>query len=122
MIDARPAVRYTNSLPRASRSEHRIVSRGYAVVTGGGHLDDLWLFFSHLEPAYAYGRAARMSEFITSWDVFPAAFETQFDAARGTDTEHLLVDDRTSLRDRGDGLLAAWVKNVRSDSSHWVTA
>lgn len=47
-------------LPRERRTDHHIVVHGFAVRLSGS-IDTCWVFFHHLEPALAFGRAGRMS-------------------------------------------------------------
>lgn len=65
------AVTHHHELPPQANSDHRVVRHGYAVDAGG-----IWHFFSNIEPAIVFGRAARMSLDCRSYGVFRAAHET----------------------------------------------
>lgn len=62
---------YVESVPQESCTDYRMVSHGYAVGIGK------WYFFDALEPAIAFGRAARMSLDCYGYGVYEAAHETQ---------------------------------------------
>ncbi len=59
-------------LPDAVEQEDHIVRRGYAVGVGS------WFFFTAIEPAVAFGRAARMSYECRAYAVHDAAYETRY--------------------------------------------
>jgi len=54
-------VQYVDVLPRLRGSDSRVVTPGFAVNIHGPRVPAMWLFFQHLEPAVAFGRAARMA-------------------------------------------------------------
>lgn len=92
-------------------------SNGYAVM-----LENEWFWFSALEPAYAFGRAGRMSAQVGSWGLFEAATEARYDDRLGRDVFTLYyvsasVVSGDSATDRR--VLAAFVSGVDPRSSQW---
>ncbi|MFG1826718.1 hypothetical protein ACGFIJ_29920 [Microbispora bryophytorum] len=80
-----------DALPRARRADSRTTLRGYAVGMGGS-LPQTWVFFEHLEPALAFGRAGRMScHDIRSYGVYEAARETRYDRTLKRDVHTLFL-------------------------------
>ncbi|MGI5292870.1 hypothetical protein ACQEVF_57500 [Nonomuraea polychroma] len=107
---------HCGTLPQPFRRDDHTVSRGYAV--GFGH----WFFFDAIEPAIAFGRAARMSLDCHGYGVYEAAHEVMFCRHHGTDERVLLVTgDNLDRRDDEVELLTRFVQGVREHpwSAHW---
>lgn len=106
-----------DTLPDALHHDDHVVARGYAV--GFGH----WFFFPAIEPALAFGRAARMSAECSAYGVYEAARELQFCDEHQQDEYLLLIKNGDSL-DRKPGefdLLKRFVQGVkeRPRSARW---
>jgi hypothetical protein len=106
-------------LPRQLHREDHSVSRGYAVGFGQ------WFFFPALEPAVAFGRAARMSDDCRGYGVYEAARELMFCDRHDADELVLLVDLHAEV-DRGDHelelrMLKRFVQSIKEHpwSAHW---
>lgn len=110
------AVTHHHELPRQVSGEGRMVRHGYAVDAGGS-----WYFFSDLEPAIAFGRAARMSLDCRSYGIFRAAHETQYCVQHGD--ERVLVFVGLPLDRRADepDTIARFAAGVAGhpESSYW---
>lgn len=112
-----------DALPRRVYRDHLHIAHGYAAGIGA------WYFFPALEPALAFGRAARMSVDCSGYGVYAAALEVAHCLAHG-DERVLLVTGMFGVSlDRRPGEadhLARFAESVRQhpDSSHWheVTA
>lgn len=107
-----------STLKRPITLPHLERANGYAV-----QLESVWFWFPAIEPAYAFGRAGRMSAQVGSYAVIAAATEVRFDPKLDRDvrTLYLLSDgmvDRGAKNDRE--LLARFVDGVDSRSSHWT--
>jgi hypothetical protein len=92
---------------------------GYAV-----ELEGQWFWFPSVEPAYAFGRAGRMSAQVGSWDIREAATEARWDEKLARDVFRLyIVTARSVPRDPATDrrLLAAFASGVDPRSSHWRT-
>ena len=74
-----------DALPRELHRDDHVVRRGYAVEFGQ------WFFFPAIEPALAFGRAARMSLDCSAYGVSEAAQEIQFCDRHDEDEVVLLV-------------------------------
>lgn len=116
----RPAIVEVDSLPKATTSTGRLCTRGYLVT-----LDDEPFFFEALEPAYAFGRAGRMSAQVHSWGLNPAAFESRFDRDLGGDvrTFYVLGGQNTRMEifpEQDRATLTAFANGADPSSSHWV--
>ncbi|BCJ65070.1 hypothetical protein [Polymorphospora rubra] len=103
-------------LPRQSNREDRIITHGYAVGFGQ------WFFFDALEPALAFGRAARMSTDCRGYGVYRAAHETVFCDEHQAD-ERVLHLTGVSLDRKPDEVepLKRFVQAVKENpwSAHW---
>lgn len=113
-------------LPRACRSDGRVTTRGYAVGMGG-RLPQIWVFFSDLEPAYAFGRAGRMASTgdVTGFGVFEAVNEvrwTEDDDGFGRDirTLHLALDNSLNEHVNDQELLGQWIRGTVSRSAYFL--
>lgn len=105
-----------HELPPRGSSDRHVVRHGYAVDAGGS-----WYFFTDLEPAIVFGRAARMSLDCRSYGVFRAAHETNHCAQHGDERALIFVGlqvDRGA--DEADVInrFAAGVAQ-HPESSHW---
>ena len=115
-------VRDVADLPKRCRHDDGYVNHGYAVMIGGPGTPEQWFYFNAAEPAYAFGRTARMSAQTTQWAMYPAAWKRVFDQRRGADVTTLHVvtsqpmrnemDDTTTLRRFTDG--------VTPNATHWL--
>jgi hypothetical protein len=109
-------------LPRARRTDSRVVTRGYAVGMSG-FLPQFWVFFDRIEPAYAFGRAGRMAPTgdITSYGVYEAAHEVRWDEGQVRDVRTLHVATDTSLREHADDkdLLTRWLRGTAPQSAYY---
>ncbi|MBB6347222.1 hypothetical protein FHU36_003767 [Nonomuraea muscovyensis] len=103
-------------LPRELFRDDHIVRRGYGVEFGQ------WFFFGALEPAIAFGRAARMSLDCHAYGVYRAAHETLFCQIHRRDERVLLLTgDSLDRRDGEVEVLKRFVQGVKEHpwSSHW---
>lgn len=106
------------ALPKALHKDDHIIRRGYAVGFGR------WFFFEALEPAVAFGQAARMSVDCHGYGVYEAAHELKFCDIHDKDEIVLLVNIDGGHRDRTDDeveTLKRFVQGVKEHpwSSHW---
>lgn len=109
-----------DALPRALHHDDHVVLRGYAVGIGQ------WFFFPAIEPALAFGRAARMSLDCSAYGVFEAAREILFCDRHDEDEVVLLLlllltGDRVDRKDGEVALLRRFVQGVEEHpkSAHW---
>ena len=106
-----------NELPRAVRRDDHVITHGYAVGFGQ------WFFFLALEPAVAFGRAARMSTDCPSYGVYEAAAESLYCGTHRTDERVLLVDFDAGVDRSADEVetLKRFVQGVKEHpwSAHW---
>lgn len=112
-------VHFVSTLPRRRQAARHTITLGYAVGMNGD-LPQSWLFFEHLEPALACGRAARMSEDICGYGVYEAAREYRFGG--NIRTLHVKEWGRTGSLDRKKDeaeALARWLKGVDPRSAHF---
>lgn len=103
-------------LPAEVHEDDRRIRHGWAVGFGQ------WFFFEDLEPAIAFGRAARMSLDCAGYGVYRAAHEIQFCERHNLDEVALLVNIKAGSLDRRDGegaLLARFVQGVQPGRSYW---
>lgn len=109
----------SDTLPRPRAGDSWTRERGYAVELSG----DDWLFFAALEPAYAYGRAGRMSAQANSWSVREAVFEVKLDEATGREVRslHLLFGADHAHRSKASDrkLLSDFVAGVTGSVAPW---
>ncbi|MEI7030700.1 hypothetical protein [Streptomyces pratensis] len=112
-------------LPRTRYTDEHIVRRGYAVdIAGhpGAGLPRSWVFFTDLEPAVVFGRAARMSSYdISHYGVSEAARENRWSERAHTDVATLCIKRGSHLRDHATELrlLKRWVQGCRPDSVYY---
>lgn len=115
-------VHRVDSLPKAVRTDSRIVARSYAVELSGS-IPQLWVFFDDLEPALIFGRSGRMSSYdIRGYGVFPAARECRYDEELMGDLVTLYIDQSDGSLDRRDNeadVFQRWMRGCRRDSSHF---
>ena len=97
-----------------------MVTKGFATEILGSY-GAVWAFFGDLEPALAFGRAARMSWDSSAFGVHDAFHDKQFDANLGRDITTLLVDRDPAHRTRPDEreVLLRWVDGCWSKSSYF---
>lgn len=107
------------ALPAERRREDHLITRGYAAGIGQ------WFFFPALEPAVAFGRAARMSTECSGYGVYEAARELKFCDWHLVDEIVLLINMKTQV-DRVDPetdlqRLKRFVQGVKEApwSAHW---
>jgi hypothetical protein len=106
-----------DTLPQELRRDDHVIRRGYAVGFGQ------WFFFDDVEPAVAFGRAARMSLDCSGYGLYPAAHELRFCDRHQTDERVLLVYMRgTGQVDEEIEILKRFVQGVKEHpwSSHWL--
>jgi hypothetical protein len=87
-----------------------------------GRLPQAWVFFGHLEPAVAFGRAGRQSGTdITSYGVYEAAHELLYDDSLGRDVAILHIDLAADLRDHQAErpVLESWLRGTRPGSAYY---
>lgn len=115
-------VRQGDSLPVPSRDPAVTATRGYAVRhEGPTHASD-WLFFEHLEPAWAYGRAAGMSSLTSRWTIRRAALVVTVDPVRGQDTLVLHLAGLVPWNAEGAfdaRTLARWLEGISGSATQW---
>ncbi|MGO2750526.1 MAG: hypothetical protein ACTIA6_10790 [Pseudoclavibacter sp.] len=106
-----------DALPRPRADDSWTRERGYAVELRG----DDWLFFTALEPAYAYGRAGHISAQVSGCSVREAVFEVMTDPRTGHEerTLHLLfgADHANRSAASDEKLLRAFVSGVTGVSA-----
>lgn len=90
---------------------------GYAV-----DLEGHWFWFPAVEPAYAFGRAGRMSAQVGSWGIVEAATEARYDHSLDRDVFTLYIRkggyvSRDADNDRE--LIIRFAAGIDSRSSHW---
>lgn len=99
------------STPRLERAD------GWAV-----RLEDQWFWFSTLEPASTFGRAARKSIQVRNWDLVRAATEARFapDLDREVFTLYVLDEDSAACKALTNReLLRREREDPEIKSSHW---
>lgn len=110
------AAPHSDVLPRRLTRDDHVIRPGFGV--GFGH----WFFFDALEPALAFGRAARMSADCHGYGVYAAAVEIMFCGRHRTDERVLLLTgDNLERRDDEVEALKRFVQGVKEHpwSSHW---
>lgn len=117
-LDARKyrAAVEVDALPQELHRDDHVVHHGYAVGIGQ------WFFFPAIEPALAFGRAARMSLDCPAYGVHKAAREILFCERHGEDEVVLLLTgDRVDRKDGEVQLLRRFVQGVEEHpkSAHW---
>lgn len=108
-------------LPHAARTDSHQVTRGYAVGMSG-RLPQAWVFFDHLEPAVAFGRAGRQSGMdIASYGVYEAAHELLYDDDLVRDVSILHIDLEADLRDHQSErpILERWLRGTHPGSAYF---
>lgn len=104
-------------LPPAVHHDDHVIHRGYAVAFGQ------WFFFPALEPAIAFGRAARMSTECHSYGVYEAAAELRYCADHRRDERVLLITGHSLHRssDPELDLLKRFVQGAKENPHcpHW---
>jgi hypothetical protein len=113
--------RTRGQLPAARHSDSHTVARGYAVGMGG-RVPQIWVFFDHLEPAVAFGRAGRMSGTdITSYGVYAAARELRYDDGLSRDIATLHIDLAADHRDHQAErpVLERWLTGISPGSAYF---
>jgi hypothetical protein len=113
----------TDILPRVVHRDDRIIQRGYAVGFTTYGTRGQWYFFGALEPAVAFGRAARMSLDGHTYGVYEAAHDLMFCEIHDTDEQVLLVTLGARV-DRQPGeveVLERFVQGIKEHpkSSYW---
>lgn len=115
-------VRQGDSPPVPVRDAAVTVTRGYAVRHEGPSYEGEWLFFEHLEPAWAYGRAAGMSALTSRWMIRQAALSVTADPAAGEEAVvlHLAALVPWNAEGAFDArTLARWLEGTSGSSSQW---
>lgn len=110
------ALNRTANVPNETHSDTHIVEHGYAVDFVP------WMFFWTIEPAIAFGRAARMSPDCSRYGVFRAALERQHCPEHHADEIALYVaGPNLDRRDDEVEILKRFVQSVKEHpwSSHW---
>lgn len=98
------------------QSESLTRDRGYAVDLG----DELWFFFNDYEPAFAFGRSARMSEQVGGFDIREAVAEVRFSERLNRNVRVLFVGEGSdALRAGGRDVLQRFVEGVSDSSAYW---
>lgn len=104
-------------LPQALHHDDHVIHRGYAVAFGQ------WFFFPALEPAIAFGRAARMSTECHWYGVYEAAAELRYCADHRRDERVLLITGHSLHRssDAELDLLKRFVQGAKENPHcpHW---
>lgn len=110
-----------NELPESRRTETRTARRGFAVQHSGSHRSG-WLFFEAPEPAYVYGRSARMAHGCTDWAMHHASHIVQFDSELDRDVSTLYLSDKSDYRgpSKGDPLVEVWQQALTLENSNWT--
>lgn len=103
-------------LPRKLLRDDHVIRRGYGVGFGQ------WFFFDAIEPAIAFGRAARMSLDCHAYGVYEAAHEMLLCRIHRQDERVLLLTgDNLDRKDGEVELLKRFAQGVKEHpwSSHW---
>ncbi|BBA99247.1 hypothetical protein RVR_5786 [Actinacidiphila reveromycinica] len=107
---------HVDRLPAEMHSDGRIVEHGYSVHLGGFPR----FFFTAIEPALTFGRAARMSRNVHDYAVVAAAEVRQYCPAHGDEVVHVATGAPPLDRQPGEqAVFARFAANVRADSSSW---
>ena len=112
----------TEHLPRRTTRDDLIRTPGYVVLAGDPSRPSVH-FFEALEPAFIYGRAARMSYQCSGYSIHQATHELVFNRATHRDQERIYYNNQ---RDFAEADAATEAKLVRRfadrldhTSSHW---
>jgi hypothetical protein len=106
-----------DDLPGNSKGDSHVSRHGYAVGFGE------WMFFTAIEPAVTFGRAARMSLDCHGWGVYEAAQRLQYCARHRHDELVLLVSTNAKVPLDGEiEQMKQFVQGVKEHpwSSHWI--
>jgi hypothetical protein len=106
-----------DTLPQEVHRDGHIVCHGYAVGFGE------WMFFPAIEPAVAFGRAARMSLDCHGWGVYEAAQERCYCERHHQDEVVLLIlISKEFDQDAEVDQMKRFVQSVKEHpwSSHWL--
>ena len=107
--------------PEPGQKDGRVVIKGFVTHIFGAY-GSVCTFFSHLEPALAFGRAARMSKETEGFGVHDAYLETELDPRLQREVRSL-TSDRDPIhvsRDDEHEILLRWVDGCQPDSHHYV--
>jgi hypothetical protein len=105
------------ALPGALETATFRVCRGAAV-----DLSDRWAFFDDLAPAAAFARAGRMSNLMSSWDLFEAAEVRSYCSEHHREESALLLGRQVYERSELQAHAARFAATVaaRSDAAGWL--
>lgn len=117
------AVHQVEELPHIRTGDHAVAPEGYAVGIWGS-IDPLWIFFRDLEPAMAFGRAARMSGYdIRGFGVHKAIRVVENDPKTLRDKPPVLYVTgpplQIELRQDEPAILQRWLDGTSPESSHF---
>ena len=98
--------------PSEYYSDDRIVRHGYGVGIGQ------WYFFDDFEPAFVFGRAARMSFDCSGWGVYRAAHVTQHCLRHGDERVLLVAESVQDRREEAD-VLKRFAQGLHPESAYW---
>ncbi|WP_333744056.1 hypothetical protein [Streptomyces ardesiacus] len=112
------------ALPDDDHEDPHLVLHGWATGLSSESVPGLrqtWVFFEHLEPAFVFGRAGRMSVHdITSYGVYRAAREVRFDYDTGRQVATLYITGLALDRQAGeDKHFSRWTQGVQPDSAYY---
>ena len=81
----------------------------------------MWMFFQHIEPAVAFGRAARMAcDDVNGYTVLKALRLIEWNEQAGRDVTTLYTTgDRLDRLPNEKTVLKRWLSGVSSESSHF---
>lgn len=116
-------VRQGSSLPAPAHSPDHTVRHGYAVRHSGPTHRGTWLFFEHIEPAWAYGRSAGMAVHTSTWTIRRAALSVRVDRATGDATHVIHLSALVPWNTEGTfdaRTLARWLEGMTDSSSRWA--
>ena len=113
-------VRIVDSLPPAREQDDWRIEQGFVVRMGGPYCLPSLFFFNAKEPALVFGRAARMSQNVSSYGVRRGALERKYKDGGDERTLYVTGDrlDRSADADEQETFLRFAAGTV-PDSSHW---
>ncbi|MFD7161115.1 hypothetical protein ACFV9C_41480 [Kribbella sp. NPDC059898] len=116
-----PDVRHVEVLPKLRASDSKVVTPGFAVEIHGPRVPAMRVFFQDLEPALAFGRAARMAcGDVNGYGVLKALRVTEWNETTRSDATTLYTTGgNLDRRPDEHAALRRWLDGVSVESSHF---